>query len=183
MSTANANRPHQRWTRQLLRGSALLPRPSTLKLFSLPAASGASFRLALGPHPPPTTKSCFIGIGRGGVIAREIVASRVQAPPAFCTEAKVAKGGAYLRDTTVLLCIHEHYRCYRKFDRSEILLLRSYFLGNFITERYFFLGNIIAARKFDRSRCHESERLLWSMTTLSLTPRSQSPVGELPWNQ
>ena len=39
---------------------------------------------------------------------REIVASRVQAPPVFCTEAKVAKGGAYLRDTTVLqliLCI------------------------------------------------------------------------------
>ena len=34
----------------------------------------------------------------GGVIAREIVASRVQAPPAFCTEAKVAKGGAYLWD-------------------------------------------------------------------------------------
>ena len=61
--------------------------------------------LALGPHPPPTIRSCFIGTGRGGggggVIAREIVASRVQAPPAFCTEAKVAKGGAYLRDTTV----------------------------------------------------------------------------------
>ena len=97
VSTANANRPHQRWTRQLLRGSALLPRPSTLKLFSLPVASGASFRLALDPHPPPTMKSCFIGTGRGGVIAREIVASRVQAPPppppAFCTEAKVAKGG------------------------------------------------------------------------------------------
>ena len=54
-------------------------------------------------------RSCFIGTGikegggggGGGVIAREIVASRVQAPPAFCTEAKVAKGGAYLRDTTV----------------------------------------------------------------------------------
>ena len=51
-------------------------------------------------------------------------------------------------------------RCYRKFDRSEILSRRSYFLGNFIAERYFFLGNIIAARKFDRSRCHGSERLL-----------------------
>ena len=49
-----------------------------------------------------------------------------------------------------------HERCYRKFDRSEILSLRSYFLGNFIAERYFFLGNIIAARKFDRSRCHGS---------------------------
>ena len=41
------------------------------------------------------------GGGGGGVIARETVASRVQAPPAFCTEAKVAKGEAYLRDTTV----------------------------------------------------------------------------------
>ena len=29
----------------------------------------------------------------GSVITREIVASRVQAPPAFCSEAKVAKGG------------------------------------------------------------------------------------------
>ena len=36
-------------------------------------------------------------------MARESVASRVQVPPAFCTEAKVAKGGAYLRDTTVQL--------------------------------------------------------------------------------
>ena len=43
-----ANCLHQRWTRKLLRGSALLPRPSTLKLLSLPVASGASFHLALG---------------------------------------------------------------------------------------------------------------------------------------
>ena len=93
MSTANANRLHQRWTRQLLRGSTLLPRPSMLKLFSLPVASGASFRLALGPHPPPTMRSCFIGTGRGGVIAREIITSHVQAPSPFCSEAKVAKGG------------------------------------------------------------------------------------------
>ena len=93
VSTANANRLHQRWTRQLLRGSTLLPRPSMLKLFSLPVASGASFRLALGPHPPPTMGSCFIGTGRGGVIAREIITSHVQAPPPFCSEAKVAKGG------------------------------------------------------------------------------------------
>ena len=40
--------PHLRRPRQLLRGSALLPRPSTLKLVSLPLASGASLRLALG---------------------------------------------------------------------------------------------------------------------------------------
>ena len=75
----------------------------------------------LGPHPQehlsasclaliPTDNEVMLyryrkggggGGGGGGVIAREIVASRVQAPPAFCTEAKVAKGGAYLRDTTV----------------------------------------------------------------------------------
>ena len=36
-------------------------------------------------------RSCFTG--REGVIAREIVASRAKAPPAFCTEAKVAKRG------------------------------------------------------------------------------------------
>ena len=74
-------------------------------------------------------------------------------------------------------------RCYRKFDRLEILLWRSYFLGNSIIKRNFSLGNIIATRKFDRSQCYRSERLLLSMITLSLTPRSQSPVGELPWNQ
>ena len=37
--------------------------------------------------------SVLEGGGGEGVIAREIVASRVQAPPVFCTEAKVAKGG------------------------------------------------------------------------------------------
>ena len=109
MSNANVNRLHQRWTRQLLCRNALLPRPSSLKLLSLPVASGSSIFppharrcLALGPHPPPTMRSCFIGSGRGGVIATKIVASCVRVPPAFCTEAKVAKGGAYLRDTTVL---------------------------------------------------------------------------------
>ena len=45
----------------------------------------------------------------GGVIAREIVASRVQAPPAFFTEAKVAKGGVYLWDSTV----HTWIACHR----------------------------------------------------------------------
>ena len=97
MRTARINDGHASY----LCGSALLPRPSLLKLFSLPVALGASFCLALGPHPPPTMRSYFIGTRRGGVIAKEIVASHVQAPPAFCTEAKVAKGGAYLRDTTV----------------------------------------------------------------------------------
>ena len=52
------------------------------------------------PHPPPTMRSCFTG--REGIIAREIVASHAKAPPAFCSEAKVAKGGAYLWDTTVI---------------------------------------------------------------------------------
>ena len=48
VSTANTDYPHQRWTRQLLHESALLPRPSTLKLVSLPISSGASLHLALG---------------------------------------------------------------------------------------------------------------------------------------
>ena len=93
MSTANANRLHQRWTHQLLRGSTLLPRPSMLKLFSLPAASGASFRLALGPHPPPTMRSCFIGTGRGGRNRERNHHIPRTSPPPFCSEAKVAKGG------------------------------------------------------------------------------------------
>ena len=56
--------------------------------------------LTLGPHPPPTMRSCFIGTGRGGsVIVREIVASRVQAPPPpppplhFVVRLRLQKGG------------------------------------------------------------------------------------------
>ena len=76
--------PHQRWTRQLLHESALLPRPSTLKLISLPLVSGASLRLALSPSPPPKMRSCFTqlcDIGREGVIARENVASHFYISP------------------------------------------------------------------------------------------------------
>ena len=65
--TARINDGHDM---QLLRGSALLPCPSTLKLFSLPVTSGASppraWRcLVLGPLSPPTMRSFFIGTGRG----------------------------------------------------------------------------------------------------------------------
>ena len=70
--------------------------------------------------------------------------------------------------------IYRKIRCYRKFDRSEILSQRSYFLGNFIAKRDFFLGNIVA-RKFDHSQSHRNERLLLSMTNQSPTPRNQSP--------
>ena len=42
------DRLHQPWTRQLLRRSTLVPRPSMLKLVSLPLASGVSLRLTLG---------------------------------------------------------------------------------------------------------------------------------------
>ena len=46
MSTTNADHLQQRWACQLLHRSALLPRPSKLKLASLPPASGASLCLA-----------------------------------------------------------------------------------------------------------------------------------------
>ena len=69
----NMNHPHQRWTRQLLRGSVLLSRPSTLKLVSLPLVSKASLRLALGPD----NEVMLYGTRREGVIAGENVASRV----------------------------------------------------------------------------------------------------------
>ena len=130
MSTANANSPHQRWTRQLLSGSALLPRPSTMDTPATsrkrPASSPLNVKacqptcsvrsispprarrcLALGSHPPTDNEVMLYqyrkgGGGGGRNRARESVASRIQAPPPFCTEAKFAKGGAYLRDTTVL---------------------------------------------------------------------------------
>ena len=107
MSTVNTDRPQQRWTRQLLRGSALLPRPSTLKLLSLPVASGASLRLALGdalrlaliPH---RQLGHALLVPEGGCNCERNRRILRTSPPAFCIEAKVAKGGTYLRDTTVL---------------------------------------------------------------------------------
>ena len=50
--------------RQLLCGSALLPRPSMLKLVSLPLASGASLGLTLSPHSPLTLLNYVAPEGR-----------------------------------------------------------------------------------------------------------------------
>ena len=84
LSTANVDRLQQRWTHQLLRGSALLPRPSTLKLAILPLTSGASLRLArstlgdasrfgLVPPPPPSLKLLYSQVQGlcGGIAAHE----------------------------------------------------------------------------------------------------------------
>ena len=58
--SSNVDRPQQRWTRLLLRRSALLPHPSTLELISLLLVSGASLCLAFyaWPPPPPKEKKC-----------------------------------------------------------------------------------------------------------------------------
>ena len=45
------------------------------------------------PSPPSDIEVMLYRYRKGGIIARKIVASRVQAPPVFCTETKVAKGG------------------------------------------------------------------------------------------
>ena len=66
------------------------------------------------PSSPPTMRSCFIGTGGGGgVIAREIVASRVQIPLRFVLRLRLQKGGGggggggtYLQDTTVFRMIY-----------------------------------------------------------------------------
>ena len=106
LSTANVDRLQQRWARQLLRKSVLLPRASTLKLASLPLASGASLSLAfyawspLPHHPlfvetptqsgsrspwwngsartkPASTELLKISRSRESVIAKENVVTRV----------------------------------------------------------------------------------------------------------
>ena len=90
MSSANANRPHQRWT---LCESALLPSPSTLKLGSVRSIS----------LPHANNEVMLYQYRKGGCNReRNLCIPRISPPPAFCTEAKVAKGGAYLRDTMVL---------------------------------------------------------------------------------
>ena len=62
LSTANTDCPHQRWTCQLLRKSALLPRPSMLKLVSLLLASGPSHAWPL----PPTDNEVMLYRKGGG---------------------------------------------------------------------------------------------------------------------
>ena len=51
------------------------------------------FNTRAWPSPPTDNEAMLYRYRKGGVIAREIVASRAQAPPTFCTEATVAKGG------------------------------------------------------------------------------------------
>ena len=101
VSTANANHPHQRLTRQLLCGSALLPHLPTLKLFSLPVESGASF---LHVHGNATCLALIVHrqwghallVQEGGVyIVREIIASHVQAPLHFALRIRLQKGGVF----------------------------------------------------------------------------------------
>ena len=48
----NTDLLQQQWTRQLLCGSTLFLRPTSLKLTSLLLVSGVSLHLVLGPHPP-----------------------------------------------------------------------------------------------------------------------------------
>ena len=56
MSTADADRPQQRWTCQLLPGSVLVSHPLLLKLASLLLVSGASLHFAFYTWPPPPQK-------------------------------------------------------------------------------------------------------------------------------
>ena len=90
-------------------------------------------------------------VGRGGASSWSIVnhEKAVKREAFYCGFHFLHKAGVLASNNLEVgfLC---QSRCYRKFDRSEILSRRSYFQGNFIAERYFFLGNIIAARKFDR---------------------------------
>ena len=97
VSTANTDRPHQRWTRQLLRGSALLSRPSTLKLVSLLLALGAFLRLALGLHPPTDNNNgVMLYRKRGRNHERNCripcISPPPPPPPAFCTRLRLQKG-------------------------------------------------------------------------------------------
>ena len=83
VSTTNSECPHQCWTCQLLCRSSLLPRPSTLKLISLPLVSGASLRLTLSEG------------GWRGAFAQDINTSA-----RLCAK-NAGELGAYLWDTAV----------------------------------------------------------------------------------
>ena len=58
VSTTNMDRLHQRLTHQLLRGSSLLSRPSTLKLVSLLLGQRTSLVPRLSPRPD---ENLFVG--------------------------------------------------------------------------------------------------------------------------
>jgi len=57
--------------------------------------------LTLGLHPPLTNNNGVMLYRKGGRNSQRNCCIPRISPPAFCTKAKVAKGGAYLRDTTV----------------------------------------------------------------------------------
>ena len=95
-----------RWTRQLLRRSALLPRPSTLKLNSLPLALTSISLPCAHPPPPPTNNEVMLyGTGREGVLAREMLHPAYKPPLCFVL-AKIEKEGevVYLQ-TSNLACM------------------------------------------------------------------------------
>ena len=61
-------------------------------------------RLALGLHPPPTNNNGVMLYQKGGRNHERNCRIPHISPPCVCTKAKVAKGGAYLRDTMVHIC-------------------------------------------------------------------------------
>ena len=106
MSTTNTDRPHQRWTCQLLRRSTLLPHLSTLKLISLPLALGASLRLMFGPHPPPPTDSEVTLYRKGGHNhGRNCRIPRISSPLRFVLRLMLERGGIFAGHYSISLTI------------------------------------------------------------------------------
>ena len=97
---------------------ALLPYTSTLKLVSLPLASGASLCLTLCP-PSPTNNEVLLYRKGGRNHKRNCrIPHLYKPPPTFYTKAKVAQGGAYLRDTTVH-CTKKYWGINTTFGKYE----------------------------------------------------------------
>ena len=114
MSTANTDRPHKRWTCQLLRGSILLPRPSTLHEARQPTASVESIS---PPRARPRQWGHALWLQKGGRNRERHPAYKP--PPAICTKVKIAKGGAYLRPLRYLYVENYSEKAQTTVDFSE----------------------------------------------------------------
>ena len=126
--------PQQRWIRQLLCGSTLLSRPSTMKLVSLPLVSGASLCLAFYAQPPPPLYKFthYTGYFSPNIRPRQLhwgdwaIGIATQAY-AHCTLLSGVQGNFLI--SILYLCYHTLPENHSHSDLSTVQRVSTYFIG------------------------------------------------------